>query len=222
MKVIREKYHNQLVTMPTLFPINCYLIKEKEFLTLIDCSKKGTGSQLIAHIQSENKPLKQIILTHAHSDHVGDVAELKKAFPDVKIILSETEGVDLSQKKRGLTPLGVPVDRLVTDGDVVGSLIVKATPGHTRGSITLLDVRSNVAYVGDLIQTKGGKAIAGDTRWLFPFPAWSTDDKQVAIQSFTDLIKADCPRYYCGHGPYLENNRQEFRRLLERAMTNLK
>lgn len=222
MKMIREKFHSQLVTMPQLFPINCYLIKEKGSLTLIDCSKKGDGRKIIAAIQSENCPLKHIILTHAHSDHVGDIDKIKDAFPNAQIILSEKEAVDLNQKKKQLTPVPVQVDRLVTEGDWVGSLLVKETPGHTRGSISLVDLRSNFVFVGDLIQTKGGSAIAGDTRFFFPFPALATENKRAAIESFELLSKEQYNRYYCGHGSYLQHDSQEIQELIVRAKAKVK
>lgn len=222
MKVIREKFHNQLVTMPRLFPINCYLIKEQKFMTLIDCSKKGESRKIIDVIQSEGRPLKHIILTHAHSDHIGDVDKIKKVFPKAEIILSEKENQDLNHKERKLSPLPVQVDRLVKEGDYVGSLLVKETPGHTRGSISLIDLRTHFAFVGDLIQTKGGNAIAGDRRVIFPFPAMATQDKTAAIQSFEKISKDQYARYYCGHGSYLENNSEKIQRMIARGNAKIK
>ncbi|MGY3779582.1 MBL fold metallo-hydrolase [Isobaculum melis] len=209
MKIIKQKQQLMCITMPRFFPINAYLILEDSFCTLIDCSKKGMGAKLIQAIQSTNLPLKHIILTHAHSDHIGDVALIKKAFPQAQVMISATEMKQLQAGTKGLTPLPLQPDILLNENDRVGALLVKETPGHTLGSISLIDTRNQHAFVGDLIQTAGGAAIAGDKRWLFPFPAYATMDQKLAIQSFKQLVTEPITAFYSGHGQALLGNQNE-------------
>lgn len=220
MKIIREKSHSQLISMPKLFPVNCYLVKEKGYLTLIDCSIKRASKKIIEAIQAEKMPLKYIILTHAHSDHVGDLEIIKNVFPNAKVILSEKEAREINKRSKDLVSIPVKIDQLVNEGDRIGSLLIKETPGHTIGSISMIDLRTKFAFVGDLIQTRGGNAIAGDKRFLFPFPAIATQDKLLAIQSFQKLSAESIVRYYCGHGFYLENKPEEIQRLIIRGKQN--
>src|SRR4029077_16220187 len=72
-------------------------------------------------------------------------------------------------------------DRLLEPGDRVGSLEVIAAPGHTPGHIAFLDTRNRALIAGDALQTRGGLAVAGDTRPLFPFVALGTWDKTAAL-----------------------------------------
>ncbi len=82
--------------------------------------------------------LTHIFLTHGHFDHVGGVAALRRAFPDVVVCLhpEDTGGADRLTPTAGLGKL-----TLWRDGDVIGlgSLQVEVlhTPGHTRGSVCL-------------------------------------------------------------------------------------
>jgi glyoxylase-like metal-dependent hydrolase (beta-lactamase superfamily II) len=56
----------------------------------------------------------------------------------------------------------------------LGSLRVIAAPGHTPDQIAFLDERDGTLIAGDAFQTAAGTAVAGVTRWLFPFPALAT------------------------------------------------
>lgn len=218
MKIIKSKYHQELLTMPKIFPINAYLIIEDTYCTLIDCSIKGMGAKFIQAILATQLPLKHIILTHAHTDHVGDLTSIKEAFPEAQVMISAKEMLDIQAGIKGLTPLPLQPDVLLKENDAVGSLIVKETPGHTLGSISLIDSRTQNAFVGDLIQTTGGAAIAGDKRWLFPFPATATMDKKLAILSFEELLTENISAFYSGHGrPLLRSQQDTLNKMITRA-----
>ncbi|MHC5218618.1 MBL fold metallo-hydrolase [Enterococcus sp. LJL128] len=207
----------QLITMPRIFPINCYIILEKDYCVLIDCSKQGMAEPIIKAVEDTGKPLKYIILTHAHADHTGDINKIKNYFPKAKVCIGAQE---FSDSKTGVRNIHLPIepDLLLKHKDVLGSLVVYETPGHTNGSISLIDTRSLSSYVGDLIQTRGGAAISGDLRWRFPFPAFATVDKQAAVDSVKSLY-ADYTIYktFCGHGPVLVPTHNEITQLIKRA-----
>lgn len=44
---------------------------------------------------------------------------------------------------------------LLKEGDLVGSLAVIESPGHTPGSISFYDTRSHALIAGDALQTRG-------------------------------------------------------------------
>ncbi|MBL1705549.1 MBL fold metallo-hydrolase, partial [Klebsiella pneumoniae] len=85
-----------------------------------------------------------IVLTHAHDDHIGALDALKEVLPHVPVYISKRdakllEGDTTLQKNEPNTSIkgGVPKkvktapDILLEDGDRVGSLLAIMTPGHT-------------------------------------------------------------------------------------------
>jgi glyoxylase-like metal-dependent hydrolase (beta-lactamase superfamily II) len=82
---------------------------------------------------------------------------------------------------------------LLKPGDRVGSLEVIASPGHTPGHVAFFDVRDKALIAGDALQTRGGIAVSGDLRLLFPFVAMATWNKPVALTS-AKTLRALTPR----------------------------
>ncbi|QIK70314.1 MBL fold metallo-hydrolase [Erysipelothrix sp. HDW6C] len=190
MRIKVTPFYTQITTMPILFPINCYLVHEDTALTLVDASVERVSNKLIQYLLAQDKPLKHIIFTHNHSDHIGDIGALKKAFPDATLHMSHTDAVKIS-----LHNVSNP-----ENGDRIGSLEVLFTPGHTKGSISLRDIRSNDIFVGDLVQTRGGIAICGDIKFLFPFPGKATWNREISGNSFSRLSTLNPCNLLCGHG----------------------
>lgn len=213
MKITKHKNLYQLAFMPTIFPVNCYLIEETDSLTLIDAALPSSYKKIIQTAKEIGKPIKHIILTHAHSDHIGSLDALKQRIPDAAVHISERDALLLRGDKRLLngesnTPIkgGIPKsiqtkpDHLLNEGDEIGSLRVISTPGHTPGSISLIDVRSKAIIVGDAFQVRGGFAVAGTTKWSFPFPSLATWDKQIALESARKIKSLNPTLLAAGHG----------------------
>lgn len=141
----------------------------------------------------------RILNTHAHIDHVGAVAELKREY-GIPFALHKGEGRNLAQLAAHAAVFGLSapeqpeVDEWLTDGAVYrfgnASLTVLETPGHTAGG---------VSFVGD------GFVIAGDT--LFAGSIGRTDlpggDFETLRRSIRDGLFALPPEtvVHCGHGP---------------------
>ena len=96
-------------------------------------------------------------------------------------------------------------DRTVVSGDRIGSLEVVASPGHTPDHIAFLDNRDNTLIAGDAFQTRGGVAVSGVVRPLFPFPALATWHKPTALESAHTLYALKPSRLAIGHGVVLTN-----------------
>jgi glyoxylase-like metal-dependent hydrolase (beta-lactamase superfamily II) len=101
-------------------------------------------SRFIKFINENNLTLKGIILTHHHHDHVGGVSKIAKYF-DVPVLMSFQESFMYDDK----------VDIYLKDGDVLDldgeELLIKETPGHTKGSICIVSQKSQVVFTGDTI-----------------------------------------------------------------------
>ena len=207
----------QLTRFPMLFPVNCYLVREDDGFTLIDTGIAGSEKVILASTQPLGAPIVRLVLTHAHGDHAGSLDALHAALPNAEVIVAE-RSVPLLAGDMHLIP-GEPVDKLrgqwvkattkpdrtVVAGDRIGSLEVIATPGHTPDQIAFLDTRDNTLIAGDAYQTRGGVAVSGVIRPLFPFPALATWHKPTALESARALYALKPSRLAIGHGVVLTN-----------------
>jgi glyoxylase-like metal-dependent hydrolase (beta-lactamase superfamily II) len=216
MRIRQHGFIYQLTCFPTLFPVNCYLVEEETELTLIDAGLPYSYKGILQTAEKIGKPITRIVLTHAHGDHVGALDHLKKALPQVSVMISKRDAKILQGDRalepgEPLTPIrgGVPKslqtkpDRLLADGDSVGSLRAISAPGHTPGSMAFLDERTQALIAGDAFQTRGGIAVAGKVKPLFPFPAVATWNKEIALESARRLRDANPSLLAVGHGAML-------------------
>ncbi|MFM7775553.1 MAG: MBL fold metallo-hydrolase [Actinomycetota bacterium] len=162
--------------LPTLGSfINSYaFINEDSSVTLVDCGIDGSSKKLmkdLARIGKHPKDVVNIVLTHAHDDHVGGAAKMIKDC-DVKNVMmhekdsyfpptGKTPSRDTSRLSgklmkilpdRGYEPF--EVTRKLKDGEIIdaaGGLKVIHTPGHTDGHISLLHLESETLITGDSI-----------------------------------------------------------------------
>lgn len=202
----------QLTRWAALFPMNCFLVAEPDGLTLVDSTIRSPADDVDRAAADLGLELRRIALTHAHSDHAGGVAELRRRFPGVEVSISARDA-RLLEGGRDLDPGEAPdpikgsfakidwtPDRELQPGDRVGSLEVVASPGHTPGHIAFLETRSRTLIAGDSFQTRGGIAVAGTVRPLFPFVAMGTWHRPTAVASAIELRKLDPAMLAVGHG----------------------
>lgn len=206
----------QLTRLPRILPVNCYLLREDDGLTLVDAGLPGSAAAIIAAAHELGQPIVRIVLTHAHGDHIGSLDELRRRLPAAELCVSARDARFLAgdmtldaaepqaQLRGAYQRVAATPDRLLHDGDMLGSLRVVATPGHTPGHIALHDTRDNTVIAGDALQTRGGLAVAGTLRWRFPLPALATWHRPSALAS-AKRIRALAPtRLAVGHGDVLE------------------
>lgn len=234
MRIIRENTLYQLTFLPRMFPVNCYLVEEDDGLTLIDAALPYSSKGILQAALKIGKPIKRIILTHAHDDHVGALDALKEVLPDVPVYISSRDA-RLLAGDRTLDPhepntpirggvsdkLKTRADVLLHEGDRVGSLLAVAVPGHTPGSMAFLDTRNDFLIAGDALQIRGGIAVAGQIRPLFPFPAFGTWNKQAALESARKLRQYRPSLLAVGHGTMLKQPGTAIERAITEAEQNL-
>ena len=92
-------YLTQLTRLPHVFPVNCYLVREGDGLTLIDAALPGSAPAILAAARKHGLPIKRIVLTHAHMDHVGSLDALHEALPDAEVLISERDARMLAGDK---------------------------------------------------------------------------------------------------------------------------
>jgi hydroxyacylglutathione hydrolase len=157
--------------------------------------------EILARLQKHGLTVRQIVITHAHIDHVGGAAKLKKA-TGAPVLLNRNDLGLLEMMEMQAGWLGVPTpevaapDASADDGLTVGLATLPAqvlhTPGHTQGSICLLFSDQQLL-------------LAGDT--LFAGSIGRTDlpggDGRQILRSLRDrlLVLPDATRVVPGHGP---------------------
>lgn len=230
MKITQYGSLIQLSFLPRFFPVNCYLVEEEDGLTLIDAALPYSAEGILRAVKNTGKPLARIVLTHVHDDHVGALDALKAKYPDIPVYVSARDARLMSgdislDPGEPQTPIrgGVPkrlstrADVLIADGDRIGSLLAVSSPGHTPGSVSLLDTRSGALIAGDAFQTRAGIAVSGTVRPLFPFPALATWHKETALASARKLAGLGPKLLAAGHGPMLERPAAAMERAIRAA-----
>ena len=196
--------------------VNAFLVPEEDGLTLIDTMLPRSEKQILAAAQALGAPIRRIVLTHAHGDHIGSLDALHAALPDAEVLIS-TRDARLLAKDMSLDA-GEPEDKLRGDyrgaktaptrtfepGERIGSLEVVAAPGHTPGQVALLDTRDRTLYCGDAFATVGGVATCAQRNLRFPLVRMATWHRPTALETARTLRALDPARLAPGHGKVVE------------------
>jgi len=129
-----------------------YLIEFSQELVLIDSGAGGSAPKIIENINSlklKNKPVKKLILTHCHIDHIGGANQLKDKL-GLKIIshqkcaeiLQSADPILTASKWYGIEPEPIMVDQsfsgpeleLKIDDEILHLIYI---PGHSPDSIAV-------------------------------------------------------------------------------------
>ena len=221
-------YLLQLTKYPTLFPVNCYLVREDDGFTLIDTALPGSAPAIITAAEAHGGAIRRIALTHAHMDHMASLDALHAALPEAEILMTAREArflageltLDPAEELAGAKLRGswrtatTRPSRTIAAGERIGSLLVVAAPGHTPGQVAFFDTRDRSLIAGDAFQTRAGIAVSGTIRPLFPFPALGTWHKPTALVTARALRALEPSRLAIGHGKVLEDPLQEMGRAI--------
>ncbi len=224
-----SQYGQNLWQVTRMTAFNCYLVREDDGLTLVDTNWTGSEKDILHAAQTIGLPITRITLTHAHGDHVGSLDEVAALLPEAEVAFTQRTA-DFLQGKLELQPdepqaklrgsfveRATRATRLFKPGEMLGSLRIVAAPGHTPDQVAFFDERDGTLIAGDAFQTKAGTAVAGITRWLFPFPAMATWHLPTALESATALRDLNPSRLAVGHGKVLDDPIAEMNKAIDEA-----
>lgn len=185
-----------LVVSP--FQQNCRLVKSKASGEAVIIDPGDEADRILQAVEESGARVTRILNTHAHLDHAGAVAPLKKAL-DVPFALHSgdvpiLEALEQSGRMWGMGGVETPeVDEDLSKVETIafgdGVIRVVHTPGHTPGGVTFLF---------------GKHGFFGDT--LFHLSVGRTDlggDARVYARTLEDVVLAlpDDVIVHTGHGP---------------------
>ena len=139
---------------------NCSVIGDKATREAIVIDPGDDIDDVLALIRKHNLQVKQIVVTHAHIDHVGGAMKLRAA-TGAPILLNQNDYTLLTMLDIQAAWIGVPtpgqveIDRSIGQADTIKSGSLEAgvihTPGHTEGSICLYFPAQKKLIAGDTL-----------------------------------------------------------------------
>jgi|ERR1700758_899106 hydroxyacylglutathione hydrolase len=150
-----------LETFPVgLLECNCTLLGDEATGEAMVIDPGDNIPFILERLAAHRLKLKQIVVTHAHIDHVGGALRLKRA-SGAPIFLNENDMPLLKMMNVQAAWLGVATpevtapDENAREGLVVGIAGYKGdvlhTPGHTQGSICLHFPEEKLLFAGDTL-----------------------------------------------------------------------
>jgi len=226
MRITKETSTLFRLTRFSMF--NCFLVREDDGFTLVDTNLPGSAAQVLKSAEKLGAPIRRILLTHAHFDHIGALDELLCRDPDKTVSISLRESrllardFTLEPGESGRPLLGFPGVKarptiLLKDGDRVGSLQAISSPGHTPGHMSFLDIRDGSLLAGDSFVNQMGLTAAGVFKLYFPMPALFSWNKELSALSARKLRDLKPARLAVGHGATLDSPLAAMDRAVELA-----
>ena len=140
------------------FEENCYLLTDPTGTRCVLIDPGAEPDALMAAVERSGATLEAMWLTHAHLDHVGAIAGIKRRW-DVPVYLHPLDTPLYENASRQAAFYGLPfeqpppADRALGEGDVLelGELrfTVSHVPGHAPGHVMFHG--HGVAFVGDCL-----------------------------------------------------------------------
>jgi metallo-beta-lactamase class B len=189
--------------------VTAYLITTPAGHVILDGGFVETAPQILANVRKlgfDPKDVKFLLNTHAHLDHAGGLAELKRETGALLVASAEDapalENGDRNDFAWGdtMTFPPVAVDRRIGDGETVPiggtTLVAHLTSGHTRGCTTWslaigeADPRPTALFLCGV--TAPGYKLVGNEKWPGIAEALET--------TFRKLESLPCDYFLAAHG----------------------
>ncbi|MBZ5722240.1 MAG: MBL fold metallo-hydrolase [Acidobacteriia bacterium] len=139
---------------------NCSVIGDETTREAMVIDPGDDIDDVLALVRKHNLQVKQIIITHAHIDHVGGAMKLR-AITNAPILLNQNDYALLKMLDVQASWIGMPspgevkIDQSVDQADTVkaGGLTANVlhTPGHTEGSVCLYFPVEKTLIAGDTL-----------------------------------------------------------------------
>ena len=187
----------------TPFQQNCTLLWDETTKVGAVVDPGGDLDRIEAGIAKTGMSVEKILLTHGHIDHAAGAAELKAKLGGIpiegphqadKFLLDTLPAQGLAMGMAGAR--AVTPDRWLVEGDKVAaagaSFAVLHCPGHSPGSVVLVNAAQRFALVGDVLF----RGSIGRTDFPYGDHAALIDAIKTKLLPLGDDLV-----FICGHGP---------------------
>ncbi|MBU9185972.1 MBL fold metallo-hydrolase [Burkholderia multivorans] len=204
--------------------VHCHLVISSKGCVLVDTGIPGSVGKIERVLKKHGRSFRDInliIITHAHTDHAGSAAQVRQL--SGAPILAHAGDLDYYERRKEMTycvahwwgPLflrsGLPgepytaftPDILLQDDASVDLSpygldgVVRHTPGHTDGSVSV-ELVSGEALVGDLLAS--GILIGGMMRTGHAMRPPFEEDPQAVTVELLGMVNTGMKRFHMGHG----------------------
>lgn len=179
---------------------NCFVLAVGKSCWIVDAGFDPEA--MLDAIDAQGLEVEQVVLTHAHLDHIAGLHMVRHRHRDVPILIHADEESFLTDTRLNLSaaiaePVVAPeATGLIHHGEQLElngvAFEIRHTPGHSPGGITLIQHETNLVIVGDTL-------FAGSIgRHDFP-----TSDGPRLMQSINEQLMTlpDEMQVLPGHGP---------------------
>lgn len=217
------------VHMISAGPVNMFLLDSDDGYALIDTGLPGSADAILKGLTELGKPpdaIRHILLTHAHPDHIGSLAAVKKATGARSYM--HAADAPIAASGRGFRPMkpspglltgilfrlfvrldrvveAATIDQQIEDGEqlpIAGGIRAIHVPGHCAGQLVFLWGQ------------RGGALFAADACSNMTGLGWSLgyEDFEQGKKDLSRLSNLDFQIACFGHGkPIVENAARKFR-----------
>jgi len=150
--------HEILVVGP--LRCNCSILGDETSREAIVVDPGDDISHIVATLQRHSLTVKQIVITHAHIDHIAGAQRLKQ-LTGAPILYNQLDLPLVKMMDIQATWLGIPTpevpapDNTLDDGKIISIAnltgTILHTPGHTQGSICLYLPQQTLLLAGDTL-----------------------------------------------------------------------
>ncbi len=197
-----------------------YLLLGSEKALLIDCGMGSGDLRGVVESFTSGLPL-EVVITHAHPDHIARIGQFQS---DCPVYMHHD---DLPLLKRFIEHLHYEIDPTkilhVDEGFIfdLGNRRLKVfhIPGHSKGSIVLLDEENGVLFSGDAIGSNRPTIV--DALWM-QMSETHIDEYLSILQVFRSKTAGKIKRIYGGHNDqafvgasYLDHLQEAAQRLVD-------
>jgi glyoxylase-like metal-dependent hydrolase (beta-lactamase superfamily II) len=166
--------------------VSAYILARGGEAAVVDTGVEGSEGAIAEALSAAGlgwDAVGHVILTHRHGDHIGSLDAVLSAAPDAQAYAGARD-ISAIASPRPVTAVG--------DGDAVFDLSIIDSPGHTLGSISVLDEVGGLLVAGDALRNLEATLSGSNPKF--------TEDMALAEASVAKLGALRYETLLVGHG----------------------